>query len=79
VAARYVLMPQHIVALIEVFATRAEHIDVVPRSVNPQPPCGGELPPRLLADAVARLAASVTNLQIGVPGYPILAGDQGPR
>jgi len=60
-------MPQHIVTLVAVFATRAEHIDVVLRGVNPQLPCGGELPPALVAEAVARHTASMTNPQIGVP------------
>jgi len=35
--------------------------------MNPQPPCGGELPPTLMADAVARLTAGLTNPEIGRP------------
>jgi len=67
VAARYALMSQHIIVLIRVFAIPAKCICVVLRGVNPQPSCGGKLPPTLLTDAVARLFACVANLEIGIP------------
>jgi len=67
------------VSLVREFVTRAKHIDIVLRGVNPQPPCEGELPPTLMVDAVARLTTCLTNLKIGRSRYTILAGDQGSR
>jgi len=75
VAARYALMSQHIISLVQELATRAKHIDVVLRAVNPQPPCRGEFPSALMADALARLTACLTNPKMGRSRDPILAND----
>jgi len=79
VATRYALIAQLIIPLVGKLPTWKINTLTSVEGVNMQPSRGGEFLLPLVADVVARLTTHFANLKVNVPGYPVLAGDQGLR